>query len=68
MILTIKNKSALDAWINSRLLLGHDVVAIKGSAPIGATYTDGELIVRPVNIAWRDISSEEVMTIEYYTK
>lgn len=43
----------------------HDVFSIKGAPPEGATYSDGELITRPVNIAWRDGTTGEVFAIEY---
>ena len=68
MKLTVKNQMELTAWIQRRMALGHDMMAIKGTPPIGATYADGELIVRPVNIRWRDITSEEVFDIDYYDK
>ena len=68
MKLTVKNQIELTDWMNSRRELGHDMMAIKGSPPVGATYDDGELIVRPVNIKWRDITSGEVFDIDYYDK
>lgn len=68
MKLTVKNQTELTAWINKRMELGHDIMAIKGPPPVGATYEDGELIVRPVNIRWRDISSGEVFDIDYCDK
>lgn len=63
--LTIENKALLDAWLNERRQMMRDVVSIKGSPPLGATYGDGELIQRPVNIAWKDTVSGEVFTIKY---
>lgn len=65
MELTIANKEQLDEWLNERRKMGRDVFSIKGTAPEGATYSDGELITRPVNIAWQDGTSGEVFAIEY---
>lgn len=65
MELTIANKEPLDAWLNERRKMGRNVFSIKGTAPEGATYGDGELITRPVNIAWQDGTTGEVFAIEY---
>mgnify|MGYP000226896949 FL=1 len=65
MELTIANKKQLDAWLNERRKMGRDVFSLKGTPPEGSTYGDGELIVRPVNIAWRDSITGEVFAIEY---
>jgi hypothetical protein len=40
-------------------------VAIKGKAPEGSTYSDGEPIKRLVNIAWKDCVTGETMFIKY---
>lgn len=61
----IKNKECLDKWLRDRVQLGHSFSSIKGKAPIGACYSDGETIVRDVNIAWRDDATLEVFPIEY---
>jgi len=66
--LTIKNKRELDAWMNCRMFLGHDMAAVKGPAPVGATYSDGDQIVRSVNVRWRDLSTGEVFDIDYGTQ
>lgn len=68
MQLTISNKHRLDQWIDERRILGRDLVSIKGTPPPGATYGDGELITRPVNVAWQDVSSGEIFAIEYATE
>jgi hypothetical protein len=60
----ITNTEELDRWMNERRRMGRDVFAIKGPPPEGATYEDGTPITRPVNIAWRDGTSGEVVTIE----
>lgn len=65
MKLNITNEKSLDAWINERLRIGHDMVAIKGAPPNGAAYSDGEPIIRQINIAWRDATTGEVFAIEY---
>jgi hypothetical protein len=63
--LTILNSETLSKWMNERRKLGRDMVSIKGPCPKGATYEDGTLIIRPVNIAWRDTTTGEVFAIEY---
>lgn len=63
--LTISNSDSLNRWMNERRRLDHDMFAIKGPAPEGATYEDGTPIVRPVNIAWRDSVTGEVFGIKY---
>lgn len=65
MRLTISNNQQLGAWLNERRKMGRDVFSIKGDAPDGATYNDGELITRPVNIAWQDNTTGEVFAVEY---
>ena len=65
MELTIANNEQLDAWLNERRMMGRDVFSIKGTPPEGATYSDGELIIMPVNIAWQDGTTMEIFTIEY---
>jgi hypothetical protein len=65
MKLTITNKEALDAWIKERLSMGRDMYSIKGPAPEGAAYDDGDLIVGPVNVAWQDTTTGEIFAIEY---
>ena len=65
MELKITNESELDNWINERIRLGHDLHAIKGQAPLGSTYSDGDPITRPVTIAWRDSMTGEVFAVEY---
>jgi hypothetical protein len=65
MTLTIRNGETLDRWMNERRQLGHDIFAIKGPPPEGSTYDDGDLITRPVNIAWRDGTTGEIFAIEY---
>lgn len=63
MKLTIANDEALIQWMRERYT--HDLSSIKGPAPEGATYSDGDRIVRDVNIAWRDEQTGEVFNIEY---
>lgn len=61
----IANKTLLDKWMNERRKLGHNMRAIKGPPPEGATYSDGTQILRDVNIAWQDVVTGEVLAIEY---
>lgn len=65
MKLTINNNTELIAWLNQRRAIGHDVVSVKGSAPEGATYSDGTPIERLVNVRWRDVVTGEVCDIDY---
>jgi hypothetical protein len=65
MKLTIANKEQLDQWINERRKMNRNLVSIKGKAPNGATYSDGDPIINPINVAWQDMSSGEIFTIEY---
>lgn len=65
MKLTITNSEQLNQWMQDRISLGHELVSIKGVAPIGATYSDGDLITQPVNVAWEDKATREVFEIEY---
>lgn len=65
MELKISNGLALDTWINERRRMGRDIASVKGGAPHGATYSDGSLIERPVNVAWKDATTGELFAIEY---
>lgn len=63
--LKIRNKETLDRWMNNCRRMGRDIVAIKGLAPDGATYSDGDTIERPVNVAWQCVQTGEIVGIEY---
>lgn len=63
MVLTVKNREQLQIWMDKKK--EHNLVAIKGPAPRGATYSDGVPITNPVNVAWHDCSTGEVFLIEY---
>ena len=65
MKLTIRNNEQLSQWMSERRKMGHDIFAIKGPAPAGATYSDGDPIILPVNVAWRDSVTGDVFAIEY---
>lgn len=65
MRLQIANKEALDAWLNERRELGHDVFSVKGPAPNGALYSDGTPIAGHINAAWRDGTTGEIFTLLY---
>lgn len=64
MEIYITNKDQLNKWLNERREFGRDVYSIKGKSLEGATYEDGELISL-INIAWKDVVTGEVFTIEY---
>jgi len=63
MQLIIRNKAEVDAFF----LKNHErgLVSLKGSAPKGATYSDGELITRPINVAWECPKTGERVAIRY---
>ena len=63
--LTITNNEGLSRWINERMTMGRNITAIKGKAPEGSTYSDGDPITTPVNIAWQDTTTGEIYGIEY---
>jgi hypothetical protein len=65
MRLTIKNTDAIKEFLDRHMQCGHDLACIKGPAPAGATYDDGEPIVRPVNVAWVCAQTGERVDIEY---
>ena len=65
MELTITNDEGLRRWIGERREMGRNITAIKGKAPDGATYSDGDPITTPVNIAWQDTTTGEIYGIEY---
>lgn len=52
--------------INNEALNG--IKSIKGVAPLGATYEDGEAIRRQINIAFVDQSTGDYFLIEYKKK
>ena len=66
MKLRIKNNDELGAWMNSRK--DSTLHAIKGNAPEGATYDDGDLITNPVNVGWIEPVSGDKINIDYYTQ
>lgn len=65
MKLEILNSVELNKWLNQRGAMGHDLISIKGPAPDGATYDDGDPILQPVNVAWQDTITGETFHIEY---
>lgn len=50
----IANKTELDTFIWECTQNGGMAIAEKGPPPPGATYLDGEPILRDWNVAWRD--------------
>jgi hypothetical protein len=61
----ILNKPELDLWLDQARILGHDCLAIKGPALDGMTYEDGEPVLRPVNVAWRNVHTGDTIDIIY---
>ncbi len=63
--LNIVNNEQFSKWAEERRKLGHAMIAIKGKAPDGAKYSDGDPIEMPVNVAWMDGITGEVFALEY---
>lgn len=61
----ITNKAELDAWMNERMRLGHDMAAVKSAPPEGMTYDDGTPVKNPINVAWVDQQTGERIAIEW---
>lgn len=60
----IANKAEIDAFILHSVAQNQNTSAIKGNPPPGARYSDGELITRPVNVAWvNDVTGEQIDVI-----
>lgn len=60
----ILNETEINDWLFVRQVMNHDVVSIKGTIK-GLYYDGGEPIINPVNIAWKDIVTNEVISIKY---
>lgn len=60
----ILNKKLLDSWMEERRKKEHNIVSIRGIIK-GAKYDDGTPIKNPINIAWQDTETGEVVHIEY---
>lgn len=61
----VANKADVDAFINSAMVNCQSLIAIKGKAPHGAMYLDGDLITHPVNVGWVNESTSESIDIFY---
>lgn len=60
----IANNAEVDAFILHSVAQNQNASAIKGNAPPGARYSDGELITNPVNVAWvNDVTGEHIDVI-----
>lgn len=59
----IQNNKELNDWMNARKK--HDLVAVKGQPPEGMTYSDGDPVLNPVNVAWVDTITNERFDIIY---
>jgi hypothetical protein len=64
-ILKIRNKSDVDDFFRRHMLLKHNLVSIPGKAPEGSTYNDGDLITRPVAIAWACCETKDRVEVIY---
>lgn len=62
-----QTSDAFSIWANERRRLGHDMIAVKGPAPKGATYSDGTPITRSVNVAWVDCETGERFDVVWGT-
>lgn len=63
MKLEIENRVELDLFMKQHF--GNHLVAIKGKPPEGATYEDGDIILRDVNIGWMRKDTGETVDIIY---
>jgi hypothetical protein len=63
--MNISNNQELNDWLNKKYEQGHDCVALKGAPPANSTYDDGEPITMPVNVAWQDLQTGEIINIQY---
>lgn len=61
----IENKKELDDFMSFARRAGHNVSSVKGRAPEGAMYSDGELINMAVNVAWKNDFTGESINIKY---
>lgn len=61
----IENKKEIDDFMNFARQAGHNISSVKGAAPDGAMYSDGELISRVVNVAWKNDFTGESININY---
>ena len=64
----IANQIEVDAFFARAQLSNQPVFSVKGEAPEGARYSDGELVKRLVNIAWKNDVTGEVITLQYTKK
>lgn len=66
MKLIIKNQKEVDLFFNQHF--GMDCISIKGKPPEGATYSDGDLIERDINVGWKCLETGETVDIIYETE
>ncbi len=55
----------VSAFLRQQMQSGYGAVAVKGPAPAGATWDDGEPITRPVNVAWECPETGKRVEIRY---
>jgi hypothetical protein len=63
--LKMLNAMEVEFWLHERRRMGRDTFSIKGQPPIGATYSDGDPIINPINIAWVDSETGERINCVY---
>ena len=61
----IKNQAEISEFMSAAQTNGHVLFAVKGAPPVGAEYSDGDLIVNPVNVAWLNKTTCESIEIQY---
>jgi hypothetical protein len=61
--LTMINSAEIDTWMWERK--EHYLFSVKGPPPSGATYSDGDPIINPINIAWVDSETGERIDCVY---
>lgn len=65
MILEIANKGEVASFMADHIAKGNSLVAVKGPAPVGATFSDGDPIECQINVAWRCQETGEEVKIKY---
>lgn len=64
----VQNSVEVNTFILRAVADNQSVSAIKGPPPMGAKYSDGELIKRPVNIGFKNDVTLECVDVIYRPK
>lgn len=61
----IANKAQLESWLEEQAKSRDLCVAEIGEPLKDAVYSDGEKVTNPITIAWKNVRTNEVYSIEY---